>query len=190
MPELSPVYLFVPPGMEPSDHAILLGEVGSFREVSSVGELVGVDEQGERPEPGWVFIPEEAGSILVRDLLVRLAVEPGAWSPVFFDKDHEGAWVVPISLGFREDWASAAERLRLGGTASGLLSFRVALEELSRIRHDVNNPLTAALAEIQLLLMDIDENVVEREPLEVVESQLRRIRDLIQELAAFRPLYR
>jgi hypothetical protein len=50
----------------------------------------------------------------------------------------------------------------------------------------VNNPLTAALAEVQLLRMDHPPGTEEGEALAVVEEQLKRIRDMVAELAAYR----
>lgn len=52
-----------------------------------------------------------------------------------------------------------------------------------RVRHDANNPLTAALGHVQLLLDDpavIDEEV--RESLRVVESELRRLTQILRKL--------
>ena len=51
------------------------------------------------------------------------------------------------------------------------------------VRHDANNPLTAALGHVQLLLEDpavMDPEV--RESLGVVESELRRLADIIRRL--------
>jgi len=42
----------------------------------------------------------------------------------------------------------------------------------------LNNPLTSALAEVQLLLFDVEDAEV-RESLEVAQTQLRRMRDMI-----------
>ncbi len=52
-----------------------------------------------------------------------------------------------------------------------------------RVRHDASNPLTAALGNVQLLLEDpavTDETV--REGLEVVESELRRLAEILRRL--------
>ena len=52
-----------------------------------------------------------------------------------------------------------------------------------RVRHDANNPLTAALGHVQLLLDDpaiTDEEV--RESLRIVETELRRLADIIRKL--------
>lgn len=51
------------------------------------------------------------------------------------------------------------------------------------IRHDMNNPLAAALGHVQLLLEDpeVGEGEV-REVLEVVEGELRRLVDVVRRL--------
>lgn len=52
-----------------------------------------------------------------------------------------------------------------------------------RVRHDANNPITAALGHVQLLLEDPavqDEEV--RESLRVVESELRRLTEILRRL--------
>ncbi len=52
-----------------------------------------------------------------------------------------------------------------------------------RVRHDANNPLTAALGHVQLLLDDpavSDPEVVDS--LKVVESELRRLTEILRQL--------
>ncbi len=54
---------------------------------------------------------------------------------------------------------------------------------IRRVRHDANNPLTAALGHVQLLLDDpavTDPEVVAS--LKVVESELHRLIDILREL--------
>ncbi|MGH7506230.1 MAG: histidine kinase dimerization/phospho-acceptor domain-containing protein [Longimicrobiales bacterium] len=56
-----------------------------------------------------------------------------------------------------------------------------------RVRHDANNPITAALGHVQLLLDDPavqDEEV--RESLRVVEGELRRLIDILRRLSEVR----
>lgn len=57
------------------------------------------------------------------------------------------------------------------------------LQAIRRVRHDANNPLTAALGHVQLLLDDpsvTDPQV--RETLDVVVSELRRLADILRRL--------
>lgn len=52
-----------------------------------------------------------------------------------------------------------------------------------RVRHDVNNPLTAALGHVQLLLDDpavTDAEVIDS--LKIVESELRRMTEILRQL--------
>jgi len=62
------------------------------------------------------------------------------------------------------------------------------VELVRRVRHDANNPITAALGHVQLLLGDpavTDEEV--RESLKVVESELRRLTEILRRLNEIRP---
>jgi signal transduction histidine kinase len=65
-------------------------------------------------------------------------------------------------------------------TGEGSLLLRV--NDLGRLvrsaRHDINNPLAAALVEVQLLLMDATDPEIRR-ALGSVQAQLRRIQDLV-----------
>lgn len=52
-----------------------------------------------------------------------------------------------------------------------------------RIRHDANNPITAALGHVQLLLDDpavTDPEVIES--LRIVESEIRRLTEILRQL--------
>ena len=52
-----------------------------------------------------------------------------------------------------------------------------------KVRHDANNPLTAALGHVQLLLDDPATNDEEvRESLRVVEAELRRLTEILRKL--------
>ncbi len=123
---------------------------------------------------GWIVVgtalPDGALGALAR----QAAVHPGDWN-LFLVAD--GA-LVPLPVGPRlpASWVSA----RLA-EAPEVFSVEATARALSRIRHDLNNPLTAALAETQLLRLDSEE-----EGLGVIEEQLRRLRDLILELGAWR----
>jgi signal transduction histidine kinase len=52
-----------------------------------------------------------------------------------------------------------------------------------RVRHDANNPITAALGHVQLLLEDPNVQDAEvRESLTIIESELRRLIDILRRL--------
>jgi signal transduction histidine kinase len=61
------------------------------------------------------------------------------------------------------------------------------VELVRRVRHDANNPITAALGHVQLLLDDpaVQEPEV-LESLQVVESELRRLIEILKQLNAVR----
>ncbi|HEX6134269.1 MAG TPA: histidine kinase dimerization/phospho-acceptor domain-containing protein [Longimicrobiales bacterium] len=52
-----------------------------------------------------------------------------------------------------------------------------------RVRHDANNPITAALGHVQLLLEEpaVQDREV-RESLEIIESELRRLIEIMRRL--------
>jgi len=61
--------------------------------------------------------------------------------------------------------------------------YRYFLDLVRRVRHDANNPITAALGHVQLLLDDpavTDEEV--KDSLRIVESELRRLTEILRRL--------
>lgn len=61
------------------------------------------------------------------------------------------------------------------------------LEHVRRVRHDANNPLTAALGHVQLLLDDPSVTDPEaRESLQIIESELRRLTQVLKQLTEFK----
>jgi signal transduction histidine kinase len=61
------------------------------------------------------------------------------------------------------------------------------VELVRRVRHDANNPITAALGHVQLLLDDpaVQDGEV-RESLRIVESELRRLIEILRRLGEIR----
>lgn len=126
----------------------------------SVGELAALAERLYAGGPGWRFA------------LVRPGSPPE---------------IQVLSVGHAEALAEVARAVPdLQANRGALLDLRAILQEVSRARHDINNPLTSAMAEVQLLLMDVEEGEV-REGLDVVQTQLRRIRDLVADTGHIRP---
>lgn len=61
--------------------------------------------------------------------------------------------------------------------------YRQFVDLVRRVRHDANNPITAALGHVQLLLDDPAVTDVEvRDSLRIVESELRRLTDILRKL--------
>ncbi len=93
-----------------------------------------------------------------------------------------------VSSGYPCDLGEVA--LHADGGAEGseaLLELHGVLAEISRARHDINNPLTSALAETQILLLDAPAGEL-RDSLDTIQTQLRRIRDLVAATRHLRPL--
>ncbi|MEX0935737.1 MAG: histidine kinase dimerization/phospho-acceptor domain-containing protein [Gemmatimonadota bacterium] len=182
----SPRYLLAGPRVDLAGIRSELDALAPFEVVQNVDDLLGETGDGSGVEPGWVLVPGELEPSVTLDLFLRLAGRSGDWSVLLMDRAPGSLEIVPVSPGFRTDLISAASRLDEGGAGLGLLSFRHSLTELARIRHDINNPLTAALAEAQLVLMDVEPGTETAASLQAVEEQLRRIRDLVAQLTALR----
>lgn len=116
----------------------------------------------------------------------ELGLRSGEWGVIHLEWAEDGAVsAVPLSVGYAqplEDVLSAARP----DAAAPVLELGVVLRHIARARHDINNPLTSALAETQLLLMDVEEGEL-RESLETIQRQIRRIRDLVADLSVLRP---
>jgi signal transduction histidine kinase len=92
---------------------------------------------------------------------------------------------VPLGPGYRYPLAELARVAQPGG-GDALLVLPEVVERVRVARHDINNPLAAALAEAQLLRMDAhEEDLVEA--LDAILEQLRRIKDLVASLHGVRP---
>lgn len=144
-------------------------------------------ELGPTAVPGLVLIvAEDLSAPELLDLLARVARGRGEWLPATLSRDASGGAVArPVSLGYVHPLAETVEANGAGEDRPLILEFRRILDRISRARHDLNNPLTSALAETQLLLMDVVDPE-SREALETVQRQLRRMRDMIQELRPLR----
>jgi signal transduction histidine kinase len=177
-----PAFLVGAPGPDRDQVQSRLGDP-SLRIFDSVGEFLRASDLG--PGRAYLLAPGlDPASIL--EAISALAVGRGEWTPVLVRRE-EGEWVArTLSLGYPHalaalvDEASAREE-------SVLLELRSTLAEISRARHDINNPLTSALAEVQLLQMD-DLGGEAASSLQVVLDQLRRIRDLVADTRRLRLL--
>jgi signal transduction histidine kinase len=116
----------------------------------------------------------------------ELRVRGGHWGVIHLEWTEDGAVsALPISMGYLQSLDDVLNAARPDSVAP-VLELGVVLRHVARARHDINNPLTSALAETQLLLMDVDEGEL-RESLETIQRQIRRIRDLVAELSVLRP---
>ena len=118
--------------------------------------------------------------------LVRAVAErDDTWVPMVLEMDPEAGGPVArtLSVGFPLVLDELLDRV--AAAEKPILELRSVLRFISRARHDINNPLTSGLAETQLLLMDVEEGEI-RESLEVIQDQLRRIRDLVASLSVLK----
>jgi signal transduction histidine kinase len=138
-------------------------------------------EDGKLPggEEGWIVVAEDVPCDTLAILLRAVVRHPMRWALLMaLEGRGDTLRLAPISVGNPVPSDFVAERL---AEAPGVFSLRHATHAIARIRHDLNNPLTAALSEVQLMRMDSNEA-----GLEVIETQLRRLRDLTGELAKWR----
>jgi signal transduction histidine kinase len=175
-----PIYVLSLEGALSPDTLELIPEA---KVVSSLEELLG---PASGYGPGWVLLPARTPAELLISALSRLGGEGGEWAPLLVSYGDAGPTVTPLLFGYPEDLEGSLPRIRGEEANTGLLSFRALLQDLSRIRHDINNPLTAAFAEVQLQLMDAEPGSESMKALSVVEGELYRIRDLVAELSSFR----
>jgi len=174
-----PVYLIAPEGPVAERVAAALDLPGE-RWLADPSEL----RPGEAP-PGVLLIDRDGvGADAVLALLEAVAGHGEGWTPALLYEGVDGPRVRVASLGPEETLDDA--RARASGERGVLLELGRALHEIARARHDINNPLTSAMAETQLLLMDVTEGEA-REGLETVQEQLRRIRDLVASTGHLRP---
>lgn len=147
--------------------------------------------EGPTGRPPGLVLVDPAG-MSARDLVAltdRLPAEAGWRVCVVADGDApEGAPAVrALSAGGRHALAEVRLLAEGGGGERGvLLHLQGVLEEVAKARHDLNNPLTSALAEVQILLMDVSPGP-EEESLLIVQEQLRRLRDRLLATRHLRP---
>lgn len=179
MSDLLPLYLVGRPGPIRERLAGALGSPARVRD--SVRALL----EPELPEPGIVLLLD--GGVPPGDVLRAaraLGRRDGEWTLCLVQQEDDGVEVRTLSLGWKEGLEGVEACRR--GDQDRLLELRRLVRRVARTRHDINNPLTSGLAETQLLLMDVEDPEL-REALELIQRQLRRIRDLVQETQGIRP---
>jgi signal transduction histidine kinase len=176
-----PVYLIASPE---APARALVGALGEHvRRIGSVEDFRALDGN----EPGLLLMDRETVSADDQlDLAESLAEDGPGWI-VAMVSDAEAPLIRTISVGKPHTPEEVAARVSAPDDAHGvLLELEGVLSEIARVRHDLNNPLTSALAEVQLLLFDVTDEE-ERESLEVMQEQLRRMRDMIASTKHLRP---
>lgn len=170
MSTATPLYCVGPPHPV-RDACVASGaEVRVFDDVPSFRSVDG--------EPGLVVLTPGVPPSALLELLELLWERGPGWTLAVGEGDPPT--FRSVSIGLPGDTRALREHLSApAGNKTSLVDLREALVQIARTRHDVNNPLTAALAEIQILLMDAEPHTEQHESLLVVQEQLRRIRDLL-----------
>jgi signal transduction histidine kinase len=162
--------------------AALLENLGHVSAAGGVGEALAAIE---RRRPDAAVLDADLGG----DGLVDLVEAVGDEARVVLCGDSpplvaERAVFVHVPGSAPDGVLREAVRWVVAAAASRARLARVA-DAVRRVRHDINSPLTAIMAETDLLLMDAEDLTEEqRRSLETIAGMARRIRDLLAELRA------
>lgn len=141
--------------------------------------------------PGLVLVdPSSVPPAQILEVLRPVSAAHHGWMIGLVGRGADGPTVRVLSLSPEASLDEALGAARDPAASPGtLLELQGVLAQVARVRHDLNNPLTSALAEVQLALMDTEgpEHTEIRESLETIQAQLRRIRDLIASSGHLRP---
>lgn len=154
----------------------------------------GQESDAQQEDGGLLLMGPDLPAEDMLRLLRSQRDRPGSWVTLLLEgeggtgmkpdeADDLRAW--PLTLGHplppSQVVAKAADPQKEGP----ILDLHWVLRIVARARHDLNNPLTSGLAEVQLLLMDEHPPEV-RESLETIQEQFRRLRDMVAELTVLR----
>jgi signal transduction histidine kinase len=177
-----PIYFVAQPGARVDTlSAPELGDVvhrlASAEDLGVLGDL----------EPGIVLVDRDSVDEAQLLRLTGLVAAAGAPWLLAVIEGQDDPTVRTLGFGLPNSSEEVASFSREAADNPGvLMDLQRALVEVAKVRHDLNNPLTAALAEVQLLLFDATDEEL-RESLEVIQSQLRRMRDLVTSTSHLRP---
>jgi signal transduction histidine kinase len=130
-----------------------------------------------RPPGVVLLLIDELPAADAVTVLRACARAPGRWTPVIVENRERG--LRAFSLAPSQDYA-LEQIARYSRTGEGGLVLRIehVTDRVRVARHEINNPLAAALVEVQLLLMDaVDDET--RRAFGNVQDQLRRIKELV-----------
>lgn len=134
----------------------------------------------------------DVGGGVERQQLLRMCEDVAdrdlRWIVLLPERQDEGDGLTfrPVSTGFAIGVSELTSVLSQENEDGLPFELHEVLRFVARVRHDINNPLTAGMAETQLLLMDLDGKGEVGESLQTIERQLQRIQALVQELTRLR----
>lgn len=160
-----------------ADLSGLVHRLASVEDLGVLGDL----------EPGIVLVDRDSvGETQLLSVADLVAAAGAPWLLAVIEGQEEPT-VRTLGFGLPHSGEEVASFAREPKENPGvLMELQRALVEVAKIRHDLNNPLTSALAEVQLLLFDATDEEL-RESLEVTQTQLRRMRDLVASTSHMRP---
>lgn len=177
-----PVYVAVPEG---AARERCLAELAGAEPVDVPLDLASL--AGRAPGLVLVALDDPSGGTLAS---VAGLAGVGGWTAgvVEVESGDVGAITVrTLSLGVRHTLEEVGPAMEGAAARGVLLDLHGVLAEIARVRHDLNNPLTSALAEVQILLMDAPSGP-EAESLLIIQEQLRRLRDRLLATKHLRPV--
>ena len=177
-----PIYFVAPPGAR-ADTLSAEDLRDSVHRLASVEALGVLDDL----EPGLVLVDRDYVDETELPKLADLVAVAGAPWVLAVIEGQEDPIVRTLGFGLPNSSEEVASFSRQPKENPGvLMELRRVLADVARVRHDLNNPLTSALAEVQLQLFDASDEEL-RESLEVIQSQLRRMRDIVASTSHMRP---
>jgi len=178
--ESLPIILVAPPG--PQRDAIRAALAGTEpRILDSPGALW--ETSGD--ESGILVLGPGLDSEDVMSILVREADAESPRPAVMVGGQGGEVQLRPVSVGHPLGMGALAEIARHPREKGPVLELHWVLRAIARARHDLNNPLTSGLAEVQLLLMDGHPPEIQ-DSLETIQEQFRRLRDMVADLSRLR----
>lgn len=168
-----PIYLVARSGSRRDEIARSLGaSVTAFDSVEALGRL------GDLPAGVILIGREDGGDTQVLDLVSRIVADSPLWR-VGVAVGDDGEAYRSLSLGPRVEAGEISVKAQDSDSSRDMLAgMRYVLEEVAEARHVLNNQLTSALAETQLLLLDVTDDEA-RESYVIIYQQLKGMRDVI-----------
>ncbi len=179
---MDPLPLVVVSPPSPERERFLAGAPGASLEILDSAEAF-LSREGE--EWGVLLLGPGLSDPEVLGLLRAQRDRATPWVTLMVEEEDGGHLARPISLGVPLGLAAVVEKAGAPEEKGPILDLFWILRFVARARHDLNNPLTSGLAEVQLLLMDEQPPEV-RDSLETIQEQFRRLRDMVAGLGRLR----
>jgi len=162
----------------------LLARVAGSAEASGGGAGSSGPPKGDRPLSLVLLLADSVSAGDALGLLRDLADDRTPSIVALVQDAADGVELRTLSLGWSRSLGDVAAWV--AGEGDAPLELRHVVGRVARARHDINNPLTSALAQTQLLLLEHGEGEA-GEDLRDIETQIKRIADLVASTSSIRP---